>query len=80
MVYLYIKTEKRNDGVKPVLSVKKIEIGNGNSTDDNSKDEDSKDETLSEKQLDKKSKQELEERIERLLYIQKENIVISLED
>jgi stage III sporulation protein AF len=80
MVYLYIKTEKRNDGVKPVLSVKKIEIGNGNSTDDNSKDEDSKDETLSEKQLDKKSKQELEERIERLLYMQKENIVISLED
>lgn len=79
-VYLYIKTQKRNDGVKPVLSVKKIEIGNGNSKDGSSMDEDSKDEMLSEKQLDKKSKQELEERIERLLYIQKENIVISLED
>ncbi|HPD01264.1 MAG TPA: stage III sporulation protein AF, partial [Acetivibrio sp.] len=60
-VYLYIKTQKRNDGVKPVLSVKKIEIGNGNSKDGSSMDEDSKDEMLSEKQLDKKSKQELEE-------------------
>ena len=79
-VYLYVKTEEKNDRIKPVLSVRKIEIGNRNLKDDNSKDEDSKDEMLPEKQLDRKTKQELEDRIERFLSIQRENIVISLED
>lgn len=84
-VYLYLKTDENDKKIKPVLSVKKVEIEkinskNASSEDENSKDENSEDKVLTEKQLDKKTKQELEERIERLLCIEKENIVISLED
>lgn len=69
-VYLTLIMDDGNEAIKPVLSVKKVQIGKKDSKDE---------EEPSGKQLDKKVKQQLEDKIERLLNTQKENIVISLD-
>lgn len=70
-VYLYLELEDESYGIQPVLSVKKVEIGSEESEDI---------EEPYEKQLDEKLRLKLEDKIERLLNVQKEDIVISLEE
>ncbi|MFZ5985783.1 MAG: stage III sporulation protein AF [Bacillota bacterium] len=70
-VYLTLDLYDGTKGIKPVLSVKKVQIGNSEAKDDLEH---------SVKQLDKKIKNQLEDKIERLLNVQKENIVISLKE
>lgn len=70
-VYLTLDLYDGTKGIKPVLSVKKVQIGSSEAKDDLEH---------SVKQLDKKIKNQLEDKIERLLNVQKENIVISLKE
>ncbi|HHV28600.1 stage III sporulation protein AF [Acetivibrio mesophilus] len=70
-VYLYLSLEDEDEGIKRVLSVKKVEIDLGQSEDI---------EQQHEKQLDEKIRFELEDKVARLLNVQKEDIVISLEE
>lgn len=68
---LTLTSHLENTGVKPVKKIDKVKIETKKSADNGEK---------TEKEVDKALKAQIEEKIEKLLNIQRENIVISLEE
>jgi stage III sporulation protein AF len=79
-VYLSIKPDEVKDKVQPVQKVEKIVVGKNSSNTDDKKTNGAEDEGKTAKPIDSNMKKEIEDMIVKTLGVQKDNIVMSLQD